>query len=292
MRLLSGQGAGRQLFRDATGQLLPLWERVTAYAAAGLLLLGLPAGLIALWRQRRATALALAFGAGSLAYPASLALRITARGLEVANRTSEFVFVPLAYIVALAAAGAWPHWLTPWQRRLAGLASLAIIFAGGVILGWPAYARLPGPYVPAAPVRSIEPQAIAAAEWAGRSLPPTSRIATDVADQLLVGAYGPEQVETNANYVPLLFFAPQLGPAERQIIARWRIDYLFIDSRLSTGLPAIGHYFGLWEPGAQQHVRPIDPAVLAKFDGLPGVSRVFDSGAIAIYDVGAVAGER
>jgi len=290
MRLLSGQGAGRQLFRDATGQVLPLWERATAYVSTALLLLGLPAGLIELWRRRRATTLALALGAGSLAYPASLALRLTARGLEVANRTSEFVFVPLAYTLALAATGGWLERLAGWERRLAGTAAMAILFAGGVILGWPAYARLPGPYVPAAPVRSVEPQAIAAAEWAGRSLQPGSRVATDVTNQLIAGAYGPVQIETNANYVPLVFFAPELGPAERRIMANWRIDYLLVDLRLSTGLPAIGHYFGLWEPGAPQHARPIDRAVLAKFDGLPGISRVFDSGAIAIYDVGAVAG--
>src|SRR5258708_40078044 len=36
------------------------------------------------------------------------------------------------------------------------------------------------------------------------------------------------------------------------------------------------------------YTRPIDPAVLAKFDGVKNASRIYDSGDIVIYDVEAI----
>ena len=72
---------------------------------------------------------------------------------------------------------------------------------------------------------------------------------------------------------------------------RWgKVRYIVVDHRLSRALPSVGsgNYFERGEPGAGQHTTPIDPAALAKFDNLPLVSRVFDSGDIIIYDGGAL----
>jgi hypothetical protein len=85
--------------------------------------------------------------------------------------------------------------------------------------------------------------------------------------------------------VSQVFFAPTLGPAERQILRAGRVRYVVIDRRLSTGLPAAGAYFERGEVPGNIHSVPIDPAVLSKFDTLAGVSRLFDSGAIVIYDI-------
>jgi hypothetical protein len=67
------------------------------------------------------------------------------------------------------------------------------------------------------------------------------------------------------------------------------IRYLVIDRRLSTALPHVGTYVEYGEQDTFRHTRPIDPAALAKYDGMPRVSRVLDSGDIAVYDVGALA---
>lgn len=313
LQTLATGGTGRRLFQDATGQRAPLWEQLAGYAAAVSLLLMLPYGLLRVWRRYRGNAAALALAAGALGYPASLALRLTSRGLEVANRSSEFLFVPLAFVVAAAVGGWWRAWPGDAVPRAAARGAAApgglpvrvgradrwrapvfagwsaVLFVGGVILGWPAYARLPGPYLPAGPVRSIEPQSMAAAEWARRYLGPDNAVATDVSNQLIMGSYGGQRVERNGNYVPTLFLSPEVGPAERAIVRNWRIRYLAVDRRLSSGPPLIGIYYGVWEPNAYQHTQPADAGALDKFDGLPGVHRLLDGGSVVVYDVGGLA---
>jgi hypothetical protein len=88
-----------------------------------------------------------------------------------------------------------------------------------------------------------------------------------------------------------VFFSPRLGPAQAAILHQWRIRYLVIDLRFSTSLPATGFYFDGAEPGAYRHRSPIDPQGLTKFDGADGVSRLFDSGDIIIYDTGVFDGQ-
>jgi hypothetical protein len=58
-----------------------------------------------------------------------------------------------------------------------------------------------------------------------------------------------------------------------------------VDDRLTTALPTVGVYFEAGEPNANQHVVPPSASAFAKFDAIPGVSRLFDSGNIKIYDV-------
>src|SRR5207237_10614979 len=79
--------------------------------------------------------------------------------------------------------------------------------------------------------------------------------------------------------------SPQFGSNVENILMRHGVQYIVVDYRLSTGLPRIGFYFDNEDP---PYSKPIDPAVLAKFDGVQNVSRVFDSGDIAIYNVEAI----
>ncbi|MGH2368702.1 MAG: hypothetical protein ACRDI2_10940, partial [Chloroflexota bacterium] len=102
VRLLAGDLGPRRLFRDMTGQVSPVWEQLTGYASVGLILLVLPFGLRRIWSVYRPHAVALALAGGALTYPLSLAVRLTERGLEVANRTSEFLFVAVAFVLAVA----------------------------------------------------------------------------------------------------------------------------------------------------------------------------------------------
>jgi hypothetical protein len=295
IQLIAGEAVGRELFRSPAGQVSPLWERLIGYAAVVLILLGLPFGLRQLWRRQRGNPLALTLAAGALAYPASLAMRLTERGAEAANRGAAFLFVAIAFVLA--------SWLVeqPFGLRLGqkwlpvACAWATIIFLGGVTVGWPPpWARMPGPYLPAADTRSIESQGLAAAEWTRALLGPDNRLIADRTNRLLMGAFGEQRPVTGyADKVQIsqVFFAPQLGPAERQILRTGRVRYLVVDRRLSAGLPAAGVYFERGEVPGDVHTAPIDPAALAKFDTLAGVSRLFDSGDIVIYDLGALAHE-
>ena len=49
-------------------------------------------------------------------------------------------------------------------------------------------------------------------------------------------------------------------------------------------LPAEGGYYP-GDPDTGKHTAPLPRAGLTKFDGVPGVSRVYDSGDIEIYDM-------
>jgi hypothetical protein len=291
LRLIAGDAVGRELFRSPAGLASPLWEQLAGYAAIVLILLGLPFGLRRLWHTRRGDPLAMALAVGALAYPASLGLRLAQRGAEASNRGAAFLFVAVAFVLA-----AWVS-KRPLLSRLkrgwlpAFVAWAAIIFTGGIAVGWPPpWARMPGPYLVAADTRSINPQSLAAADWMRSALGEGNRLATDRTNRLLLGAYGRQRPVTSfadKARTSQLFFAQSIGKVEREIIQRGQVRYLVVDRRLSGGLPSSGAYFERGEVAADWHARPIDPAALAKFDGLENVGRIFDSGDILIYDIGA-----
>ncbi len=223
-----------------------------------------------------------------LIYPLSLVLRFTASGWEIANRTSEFVFIGISFVLTMAMLKFGPPRFSPPMRRLLIPGITLVILLGGVISGWPFWARLPGPYLVAADTRSIEPQGIAAANWARGALAHDQRMAADRINRLLMATYGQQLLVTHLNDnvdVASLYFAPQLGNSERQIIRDAGLRYLLVDYRLSRGLPELGIYFEAGEPDVGQSTHPLSWEALNKFDSLPGINRIFDSGDIVIYDV-------
>jgi hypothetical protein len=294
VRLMSlEQGSSRQLFTSASGEVAPLWQRATGIASVALILSALPFGLWAVWRRHRRRALALALAVVALGYPATLALRLVGdeRGWEVSHRSSVFVFLALGFLVALAI----ERWLARrpgWLGVAPVVVAASIIFLGGMIGGWPPKWRLPGPYLVAAATRSVEPQGIAAALWARVWLGPDNRIATDSVNYMLMGSYGEQYYVSTLNGgvdTSWVFYAPAIGPGEIDILRRGRISYLVVDRRLTSAPPMLPPYAG-GDPRGKDYTRPVPAAALAKFDQTPGVSRVFDSGDIVIYDVRGLTG--
>ena len=72
------------------------------------------------------------------------------------------------------------------------------------------------------------------------------------------------------------------------VIKRTKMRYLVIDRRLSSGLPLYGFYIQPGENEGALRTTPVDLTALEKFDQMPQVSRVFDSGDITIYDMQAI----
>lgn len=286
-QILAGETASRQLFQNTAGFGLPVWERVIASTSVALILLALPFGLLQIWRHHRASATALALAVGALAYPVGQAFRLAPSGGELGNRTTEFTFLGIAFVLAIGTTEFWFSRTPDWRRNAMVLGAVGIIFFGQIILGTgTAGAPLPGPYRVSADALSIEPESIDAAEWAGSYLGPDHRVATDRDNKLLMATYGNEWVVTNVNSerpVTWVFVLPQIGPTVEAILQQDSIQYLVVDRRLSTGLPFVGSYYDLPD------THPIDPAALAKFDNVKSVSRIFDSGDIVIYDVEAIA---
>lgn len=316
LRLIAGEATSRELFRNPAGQTAPLWERLITYAAVLLVIGGLPFGLARVWRRYRADPGALTLGLVALVYPASHLLRLTASGQEVAGRMSGFLFAGVAFVLAVGAdqarhraarrgsvvatrsgIGARVQRKMPTigtrGRRYGSVIAITLIFWGGTLTGWSPWMRLPGPYLVSADARSIEPQSLAAAEWVAPHLGTDNRIATDRINRLLMGSYGRQNVITNLSSridpAPV-FFSPHFGPQELAIFQQAAVRYIVIDRRLSSGLPMVGVYFESGEPITNVRTGPISPAVLAKFDGLANVNRIFDSGDIVVYDLGVLTG--
>lgn len=298
IRWLTGEVAGRQLFRDAAGGIAPLWDRVGAYLSVLVLLAALPLGVRTVWNRLRDDPLAVTLALVALVYPATLAMRLTSRGVEFASRSSEFVFLALGLVVGLAFAGrlGFGRFEIPerWRRQVTVVALTSIV-AGGLVLGWPYWLRMPGPYLVSADARSIEPESLALTDWFRAEVDPGGRIAADRINRLLLTAYGRQRVITGVHdraVIAPIFLADRLGPAELELIRRTRPTLLVIDRRLSMALPVVGVYFEVGEPGTYSRARPVSEEALSKFDAIPGVSRVFDSGHLQVYDVRSLADAR
>lgn len=317
--LIMGDQRGRQLFQGATGQVSPIWERVVGVLSIVAILVILPIGLLQVWRSRfrrqnrahdlhhdlqpiqsnslqtwpryRTNAVALAFAVVVFIYPVMLGFRFTSAGWELANRSSEFVFWALGYIIGIGALaiGAFQRFRIPARVWTFGfVVGATIIFLGGSIAGWPPWARLPGTYLVSADTRSVEARGIAAAEWAGQHLDPQDRIAADRVNTLLLATYGqllPVTHQYDGIYLSPVFVSEQIGFVERQLMQLVSLHYVLVDDRLSTALPRVGVYFEAGEPNANAYVVPLSLSALTKFDGLPQVSRLFDDGHIRFYDI-------
>lgn len=293
LRLIAGELDPRSLFVSRGGDVAPLWERVMGSASAATVLLLLPLGLLLVWTRYRSNSVVIALAIIASLYPVTLVARLTRVGAEVATRTPEFLFLGIGLVIALTFARF--SYSGPRARiQIAGaVLAIVVLSVGGVIVGVAPWARLPGSYLVSADARSVEPEGIAASTWAREVLGPGRRMVADRVNRLLMSAYGQQtMIITYETRLPVrrLYLTPEIGPVHRDIVGDGQIEYLVADRRLSTGLPVVGHYFDRGEESfVGRREIPLDPALLSKFDALPDVHRVFDSGNIQIYDISALA---
>ncbi|HXZ06329.1 MAG TPA: hypothetical protein VEH81_15960, partial [Ktedonobacteraceae bacterium] len=288
LQILANKSAPRQLFHNTSGFVVPLWERLFSYASVALILIGLAFGLFKLLRSHRTNVAILALAVAALAYPVSQALRLTPAGAESGNRATEFVFLGVAFVLALFAVKFWSSRKSSWRRSAIILGAATVICFGQLVLGsGQPWALLPGPYLVSADNRSIEPEGITAAKWANAYLKPGQYVASDRINTLLMATDGDEYVVTgtSANLpVQQVFTSLRFGAGVIGILQVDGIQYLVVDHRLSTSLPYVGTYFNLTGASGQS-AQEIQSAALTKFDSVQNVDRIFDSGNIVIYNV-------
>jgi hypothetical protein len=82
--------------------------------------------------------------------------------------------------------------------------------------------------------------------------------------------------------------APTFEGLARQIAISTKLDFLLVDLRFTRYEPYYGYYYSEAEAKIYPVFNPLPRASLEKFDSVPGVHRVFDSGGIVIYDLRAV----
>lgn len=288
-RLVLGDGGSRQLFVDYSGHVTPVWERLTMIASVGFTVLGIPFGLLCLWHRYRYNALAYMFGIVSFAYPLSQAFRFTATGSELSDRSAAFIFIGISFVLAIFLTQMWSARVLSWRHMSLMTSVASVIFLGGSILGsGPTWAILPGPYMVIADSRSIEPEGIQAAQWSRVHLGTNQRIATDRTNRLMMLSYGDQRVITTlqdkVDTAPI-FYSATFNNEDLALVRQAHVQYLVVDVRLSTALPLLGFYFEQGEQGSFQLTSPISRDALTKFNDVPNVNRIFDSGDIIMYDM-------
>lgn len=252
----------------------PAGDRIASYAVALLIMALIPFGWRQVWRTQRRDPWALALAAGAVAYYPCVALPfVTADGSEIAGRLLTFVYIPVGYTIAVALM-ARP--LTA-RRRVAAAAGAVILLAGGISMGWPPWwERLPGGYVVDGFESGITAESVAAANWAAAALPPGQRIAADYINNLLFGTIGNQ---SPVNGVSALYCGADWSLTDAVVTRQEAINYLVVDLRTSQYRSPDGTVF----EEASSCPSPLPRADLAKFDAVPGMTRVYDSGNIIVY---------
>lgn len=279
-------GSGPKKPFEAGGQTNSLLARSIAVVSVLCLAAVIPIGIKKTWRWPRYDPLQLTLSLIAIAYLGTLALRLTANGTETSQRASEFVFIGLAYLAAMVVAGI---------RRIPGSRGLAlvtaclgtVVFLGGFIIGEPPQGRQPGPFLVSAERRSVSAQGLAAARFAAEHLPPGSRILVDHSNAMLMGSYGgldPVTQKVGNTPISRVFTDRTFDAPARRVLTLGRIRYIVVDRRLARSAPVAGYYFTSEEPNAYDITEGISYQALSKFNGVPGLTKIYANGAISIYD--------
>lgn len=290
--IIAGTSTARPLFINPTGGQTPVWDKLLMTASVAVVALGLPFGLLSLWQQHRHDALSVMLGITSFAYPVTQVFRFTDFGSDITDRSAAFLFLSIAYVLTILITHFWPTRKLSWKATSLVTCAISVVFLGGVILdAGPGWRSLPGPYEVVADERSIEPEGIQAAIWSLAYLGPDQRVATDRINQIVMSTFGDQNIVTSqADHVDIspVFFSSQFDTEDVAILQSGRIRYLVVDLRLSTSLPLQGFYYENFESGAYHHTSPMSRVALTKFNTIPQINRLFDSGNIVIYAVGAI----
>jgi hypothetical protein len=266
----------------------PVVDRVMSYGGVLAVVVALP---LAWWRIRRTQrdrpwALALLLASATF-YAVPVIRLVSASGTEHAARLTNYVLIPVASVLAVAAV----ELLDSPRRRNRGfavavaVAVATVVMVGGITSGWPQYwERLPsGRTLVSGSESGVGPEGLAAGYWAQEMLPDGRRIAADSNNVTLMGPLGQQNM---LHGMAPLYYGTQVDEVT-SFIRLYAVQYVVVDLRLARQLPVDGEYFPD-DPLASRHDRPIPLEELTKFDRLPGARRVFDGGDIVIYDTRGV----
>ena len=290
-RVIMGTGGTRQLFVNEAGEAAALFEPVVGVLSVLILGFSLLLGLWEWWTNDRRNVPAIMFAVCAAAFPALPLLRLSPTTWEAGNRLTATVFIALGFVVASGYVRSALLDRVPFPRQFFLVPFLIVILFGGVIGGSSPQTRLPAPYRAAADARSIDDQVLAAADWARTRIGVNNRMAADRISTSIMGSYGGQRMVVNQGdnvTVSGLFLSYTLDVSSCRFVQREQIRYIVIDKRIATVLPLFGFYFEQWEALEVNYefIPPVNIATLEKFDNAPGVSRLYDSGDIVIYDVG------
>jgi hypothetical protein len=295
---VSGKSS-HKLFTDSAGAHTPAWQVIVSIVSVLIILSTLiPALWLAIIKRRLLTASVMVLFMIAAIYPMIPVGHLVASASQVADRSSGFVFVGLGYLIAT-----WWFRDVPFHRHAKQglftaprytwvlIVGLTICFVGGTVIGsGPDWLHGPGPYMVGGENRSVDRLALQAAYWEAQNLPPDSRVYTDRINGLLAADYGNQHVLTsladgiNTRSMSTLLLAPPMS-TDVSFACKADVEFLIADKRLSWSLPHVGFYIDGGEYPYSNRTRPPPSSALTKFDQIQGAERIFDNGAIRIYDL-------
>jgi hypothetical protein len=280
-----GTISSRPLFESTSGGGAPGWERVVAVGATGLTTILIVLALAAAWRMRRRHPLVPVLALLAVVYPATLLLRLVASAWETGNRASTFLFVGVAWMVALAVLTVVRPRAPRAVAALVVPAVFAAILVGGVLSSWTPSTRLSQPFRVELGGRTTEPQAWEAARWSLTGLGPGNTIAAPAADARPLLTEGRQDARTgSALGINAMLGSPELARGEREIIRSSDLDYALLDRRVIAFDNSAGYFFGIVGARSATSRLRLDRAVNERLD-VPAVDRLYDSGDVTIYDL-------
>ena len=292
--MVSQLHGNRKLFQNSAGGGSPYWEEALILASAVFFCLIILISLYAvIWKKSvRGGRLRYLPAAIAATYPLAMLSNISSDVKDIGSRTTTFIFFGVAVIV-----GGWLAGRLLMQRRvielMATMGVAIICFLGGTLYGGgPVPALVDGPYIVGAHERSLGSPSLALANWVSTHLPEGSLVAADRDNSGLLNNFG--QVEPvsplNGSASPApLFFDQQLTSSDISLIRKDDIRYIVTDTRLTEGLPLYGAYIA---PAETAQPTRLTTAELEKFNSIRGVYRIYDNGAIQVYHLSRLLGER
>ena len=283
---LFGQEASRGLFQGERppGEATPTWARGLALFAVVLLGVGMLFGLRRIWQRHRRSPFALILALAALGFFGTLALRFTPAAWETGNRASEFLFIGLAFVVALAGFETWRPRIGVRAWRLVLSAAVAIVIMGGAISGWPWEIQLALPLKARAEGHTITSPTLSLAEWAADNTSPSARFAASPADaRMLMVPGGRTAFAGQSPDIEDILNSEGLSGWELPLLRENHIRYLVADNREISDDAISGYFFPI--RGEPRRNARFPRANVAKYGEIEGAARVYSNGPIAVYDL-------
>lgn len=281
---IGGEDQPRALFEGSgpTVEPTPLAGKAIAVLAILLLAAALPFGLREIYRRQLKKPFALIFAIAAVAFFGTLALRLAPLAWETGNRLSEFLFVGLAFTLSLAFAAALSRFKDRAQWRLAAAGAITLVFVGGAISGWPWDSQLAKPMRISADGRTLPSPSLSAAEWSRENIE-GGRFAAANADAGLLLVPGKKVAKAGSKpAIEDVLDAESFEGWELPLLRRNELRYVVTDRREASADTLRGHFFATEEPNSETWK---EPSTTAKFNRVPGVSRIYSNGAITIFDL-------
>lgn len=284
------QSQPRLLFANSD---VPIIERLTSFAyppLIGLLCIG---GLVLYWRRgrQRLSWLPLAI-VGPIGWIATTPAVITHSG-ELAYRSWPFLFVGVAIFASTAlvyVAMRLSHRVRI-PRQVMEFGVVALLLAGGFIIGDNQAGRFPTthPATAAGPGNQTD-DVVAAATWLRATAGENHLVATNTGSAVTFATTGRERI---VRWQPwIAFVTPDPADIAPYMFANG-VEYVVVDRQITQLPPRYGGYFG--NPAIPADLDPGVPfpaALLARFDAVPELERIYDNGRILIYRLIPGAGVR